>query len=163
MHFLTLKTEMGWLAASWLEEKVSALVLPRKTETGAVKELKNNLGVSVIRGNYPQLAEGLQAYFQGKKDKFSLELVLDWATPFQRKVYEAAMRIPYGDVCSYGEIAVSIGNKGASRAVGGALGRNRIPLFIPCHRVVCGDGSLGGFSGGKGLKQKLLQLECQNV
>ena len=82
-------------------------------------------------------------------------------TPFQRKVYEAILRIPKGQVRTYGQVARAIGRPRAARAVGQALKRNRWAPRIPCHRVVAGDGSLGGYSapGGLSAKRRILRRE----
>ena len=82
-------------------------------------------------------------------------------TPFQRKVYEAALKIPRGQVRTYGELARAIGRPRAARAVGQALKRNRWAPTIPCHRVITSTGQLGGYTAPGGLvrKRKLLQLE----
>ncbi len=85
------------------------------------------------------------------------------ATPFQRRVWRELQRIPYGEVRSYGDIAQRLGQPGASRAVGSACGRNPIPLFIPCHRVIASGGGLGGFSCGLAVKRRLLRLEGARV
>ena len=85
-----------------------------------------------------------------EKDKSWREAV----TPFQRKVYEVVLKIPRGQVRSYGWVARKIGNPRASRAVGQALTKNQWAPHIPCHRVVAGDGSLGGYSAGGGLTAK---------
>lgn len=82
-------------------------------------------------------------------------------TPFAKKVYKAALSIPLGEVRSYKWIAQKIGRPGAARAVGQVLKRNPWPLIIPCHRVVCADGKLGGYSCGKKKKIILLDLEKQ--
>ena len=71
----------------------------------------------------------------------------------------ALTRIPFGETRSYAEVADMVGRHGAARAVGGANSRNRLPLVVPCHRVVAADGTLGGFSGGLHLKEKLLEHE----
>jgi methylated-DNA-[protein]-cysteine S-methyltransferase len=96
----------------------------------------------------------LQEYFSGARREFELELDLSRSTPFQQSVLQAAKRIPWGAVWTYGQVARAIGKPGASRAVGQALGRNPVPIVIPCHRVVAGDGGLGGYSGGGGLESK---------
>ncbi|MFQ5945626.1 MAG: methylated-DNA--[protein]-cysteine S-methyltransferase, partial [Anaerolineae bacterium] len=83
----------------------------------------------------------------------------DGVTPFQAQVLRATLSVPHGRVASYGEIARRAGNPGASRAVGGALSRNPIPIVIPCHRVIASDGSLGGYSSGTHIKERLLRLE----
>jgi len=83
------------------------------------------------------------------------------ATPFRRAVWDEAALIPFGQVRSYGWMALRLGRPGAARAVGSALGANPLPLIIPCHRVVCGSGGLGGFSatGGVAVKRRLLEHE----
>jgi methylated-DNA-[protein]-cysteine S-methyltransferase len=103
----------------------------------------------------------LRTYFTDPGYRFELPLDLGRLTPFQATVLQAARNIPSGSVRTYGQIAQVIGNPRASRAVGQALGRNPVPIVIPCHRVIASDGSLGGYSGGGGLQSKrfLLGLE----
>lgn len=101
-----------------------------------------------------QLAE----YFAGSRRVFDLPLQLT-GTAFQQKVWKALCEIPFGEAISYGELARRIGQKGASRAVGNANGRNPIPVIIPCHRVIAADGALGGFSSGLPIKRALLRHE----
>jgi O-6-methylguanine DNA methyltransferase len=107
------------------------------------------------------IAGQLQAYFAGERSKFDFPLDLQRLTPFQVSVLQAARRIPAGTVWTYRQIAEAVGKPNASRAVGQALGRNPVPIVIPCHRVIASDGSLGGYSGGGGLESKkyLLTLE----
>jgi methylated-DNA-[protein]-cysteine S-methyltransferase len=100
------------------------------------------------------IAAQLQEYFSGARWQFDFELDLSRSTPFQQRVLQSASRIPWGAVWTYGQVARAIGKPRASRAVGQALGRNPIPIVIPCHRVVAGDGGLGGYSGGGGLESK---------
>ena len=86
---------------------------------------------------------------------------MDWSsgTPFQRKVWKAITRIPYGRVRSYQWVATRVGGKQYARAVGMALGANPVPIIVPCHRIIAHDGSLGGFSCGLPVKRRLLKLE----
>jgi methylated-DNA-[protein]-cysteine S-methyltransferase len=107
------------------------------------------------------IVEQLQAYFAGDRLSFELPLDLGRLTPFQLGVLQAARGIPPGSVWTYGQVARAIGKPKASRAVGQALGRNPVPIVIPCHRVIASDGGLGGYSGGGGLQSKrfLLSLE----
>lgn len=107
--------------------------------------------------------EQLQTYFSDPSYRFELPLDLDRFTPFQVTVLQAARRIPSGSVSTYGQIAQTIGRPKASRAVGQALGRNPVPIVIPCHRVIASDGSLGGYSGGGGLQSKRLLLDLEGV
>jgi methylated-DNA-[protein]-cysteine S-methyltransferase len=98
-------------------------------------------------------------YLGGKGRAFNLPLDLEGQPRFRMKVWEVLQKIPYGRVRSYGWVARKIGKPKAARAVGGACGANPVPLLVPCHRIVAGDGSLGGFSGGLGVKKRLLRLE----
>ncbi|MBU0492552.1 MAG: methylated-DNA--[protein]-cysteine S-methyltransferase [Chloroflexi bacterium] len=104
----------------------------------------------------------LQAYFAGSRLQMDLPLDLDRLTPFQQGVLLTARRIPVGTVWTYGQVARAIGNPRASRAVGQALGRNPVPIIVPCHRVVANDMSLGGYSGG-GLTSKRLLLHLEGA
>lgn len=100
----------------------------------------------------------LQAYFKGELETFDLPLA-PVGTPFQLRVWQALRDIPYGGLVSYKTIAESIGNPKAVRAVGGANGKNPIPIIVPCHRVIGSDGSLTGFGGGLETKRRLIDLE----
>lgn len=100
----------------------------------------------------------LKAYFSGEQRIFSVPLSLR-GTPFQRAVWAVLQTIPYGQTISYGEVARRAGYPTALRAVGTAVGRNPLLIFVPCHRVIRGDGALGGFAEGPLVKQRLLQRE----
>jgi methylated-DNA-[protein]-cysteine S-methyltransferase len=94
------------------------------------------------------------------KTKTAFDLPLNpKGTPFQQKVYEALLKIPYGKTASYGEIAAMIGKPKAARAVGQAVNKNPLMIIVPCHRIIGKDGSLTGFNGGLALKEKLLKIE----
>ncbi|MCA1595685.1 MAG: MGMT family protein [Chloroflexi bacterium] len=84
---------------------------------------------------------------------------MDALTPFTREVLDETARVPWGEVCSYQELAARVGRPMGARAAGQALGRNPVPIAIPCHRVVSASGGLGGFGGGLCWKRKLLKLE----
>jgi O-6-methylguanine DNA methyltransferase len=99
------------------------------------------------------------AYLAGKRHRLDFPIDLSAGTSFQRRVWQTALRIPYGRARSYQWIASKVGGKRHSRAVGNALGANPVPLIVPCHRVVAQDASLGGFSCGLAVKRKLLDLE----
>jgi methylated-DNA-[protein]-cysteine S-methyltransferase len=98
-------------------------------------------------------------YLAGRRRRFAFPVGRLHGTAFQRKVWGVTEQIPFGEVRSYQWVAERVGGKQYARAVGMALGANRLPLAIPCHRVVRGDGSLGGFTGGPDIKKKLLALE----
>ncbi len=100
----------------------------------------------------------LDLYFKGRPVEFDLPMALS-GSPFQKKVWEAISAIPWGSVRSYGWIAGRIGKPLGARAVGNACGANPAPIIVPCHRVVKGDGGLGGYTGGLGIKKALLAVE----
>lgn len=109
-----------------------------------------------------QLQNLLLRYFQGEKVDFEdvgIEIELKDYSGFERMVYFTVRSISYGTIWSYRDVAEKIGNPRAYRAVGNALGKNPVPIIIPCHRVIRSNGSVGGFSAGKEWKNKLLQME----
>ncbi len=109
-------------------------------------------------GAFARGREQLRAYFARELRVFDLPLRLE-GTPFQREVWEALRRIPYGTTTSYGALAASLGRPRAVRAVGAANGQNPIAIIVPCHRVIGADGGLTGFGGGLPRKRALLELE----
>ena len=104
----------------------------------------------------------LRAYFAGDLETFDLPLKPQ-GTPFQQRVWNELLNIPYGETISYGELATRIGNPNASRAVGLANGSNPSPIIIPCHRVIGSNGKLTGYGGGLPIKEKLLALERRQL
>lgn len=118
-------------------------------------------GGAVEGGPHPLLTQTereLAEYFRGERWVFSVPLALD-GTPFQKKVWNALLKIPAGQTRSYESIATDIGVPGGSRAVGRANGDNRIAIIVPCHRVIRADGNLCGYGGGLWRKRRLLALE----
>ncbi|MGV0746072.1 methylated-DNA--[protein]-cysteine S-methyltransferase [Mycolicibacterium sp. XJ870] len=115
-------------------------------------------GWEVDDAAFPDAVEQLAAYFAGERTVFDLDLEMN-GTPFQRRVWTALQTIPYGQTCTYGEIAREIGSPGAFRAVGLANGHNPIGIVVPCHRVIGSNGSLTGYGGGLERKRALLDLE----
>ncbi len=107
---------------------------------------------------FKPLFKQLNRYFQGRRVIFRFPLELR-GTHFQRKVWETLLKIPYGEVRSYGWVAEQVGRPKAQRAVGNAVASNPIAIIIPCHRVVRSDGSIGGYGYGVEMKKKLLELE----
>lgn len=105
-----------------------------------------------------QCKSELQEYLAGKRQVFDVPIRFN-GTDFQNSVWKQLLEIPYGQVISYGELAKAIGQPKAARAVGGACNKNPIGIIIPCHRVVGKNGSLTGYAGGIGTKEKLLALE----
>lgn len=100
----------------------------------------------------------IQEFLNGNRQTFTLKLA-PGGTPFQKRIWSALRKIPFGQTRSYGQIAGTEGKPGGARAVGQAVGSNPICLVIPCHRVIASDGSIGGFAFGPKLKHRLLALE----
>lgn len=109
-------------------------------------------------GRFSVIFRLLDEYFKGRPVQFSVPLN-PIGTAFDRAVWSALSAIPWGRKLSYGEVASAVGKPGAARAVGGACGRNPIPIIIPCHRVLLSGGFIGGYSGGAGIKERLLTIE----
>ena len=105
-----------------------------------------------------ETSKQLFEYFSGKRQYFNVPILIE-GTEFQKKVWNALMTIPYGKTVCYGDIAKQIGQPKASRAVGGANNKNRIPIIIPCHRVIGTSGKLVGYADGLEKKEFLLNLE----
>ena len=106
-----------------------------------------------------QAIRELREYFAGVRKKFEVAIDLQGGTAFQREAWAMLCRIPYGQTLSYGAQAKAMGKPKAVRAVGGANGRNPLPVIIPCHRVISSAGKLHGFSSGIALKRYLLAIE----
>ena len=118
-------------------------------------------GCRVVDGGHvylDRLRAELEEYFDGRRKEFQIPLHLV-GTPFQVRVWQTLLQIPYGTTITYAQQARMIGNPAAVRAVASANGRNRLPILVPCHRVIGADGSLTGYSGGVGRKAELLRLE----
>jgi len=119
------------------------------------------------RGLYPVESQAavrpatdqLSEYFAGERHDFDLPIDYGDISPFTRRVLDATVSVPFGHLLTYGDIARRIGQPGASRAVGNARGRNPLPVVVPCHRVVRSDGSMGWYTGGTGIKRRLLAIE----
>jgi methylated-DNA-[protein]-cysteine S-methyltransferase len=108
-----------------------------------------------------QTAQKLDEYFEGKRKSFDIPLLMV-GTDFQKSVWEALLKIPYGQTSTYKTQAKMIDNEKAVRAVANANGVNAISIIIPCHRIIGSDGSLTGYAGGLELKQRLLDIEYKH-
>jgi methylated-DNA-[protein]-cysteine S-methyltransferase len=126
--------------------------------------LKNLPAAQYDKDLFKAAQEQIAAYFEGDCVDFrDIPVVLDGLGLFAKRVLTACRDIGFGQTVSYGRLAEMAGKSGAARAVGGALAKNPLPLIIPCHRIVCANGKIGGFSaaGGRNLKEKLLKHEYQ--
>jgi len=161
IKYIISTTKMGWVGVSGSTEGLLCIVLPQRSAQQARRLLGEMPGCVVQSDSwFGDLIQRLKTYFNGDKAAFSDELDLSGATPFQRRVWETARLIPYGETRSYAWVARQAGKAEAARAVGQALARNPLPVIIPCHRVIASDGKLGGFSGGVDMKRRLLRLEA---
>lgn len=107
---------------------------------------------------FAEVSTQLDEYFAGRRKTFDVAMTLE-GTDFQRRVWAELSAIPYGETISYGELARRVGNPKASRAVGSANGHNPVAVIVPCHRVIAGNGTIGGYGGGLERKVHLLELE----
>ncbi len=110
---------------------------------------------------FADIIKQLDEYFAGKRKKFDVKLNLK-GTEYQKKIWALLAEIPYGQTMTYSEVAQKSGNAKAARAVGGANGKNPVPVIIPCHRVVGAKNNLTGFAFGVDIKEKLIKLETVN-
>ena len=176
---LTFKTPWGWMgiaaSAKGARAGVCRIVLPHVSRRAVEMELSRTFAQSpaslngrpthddaspknkaiVLREARAQLV----AFLKGRRRELDFPIDLSGGSVFQRRVWRAILRIPYGRVRSYKWVALRVGGTRYARAVGHALGLNPVPLIVPCHRVVAHDASLGGFTGGLRTKRRLLQLE----
>ncbi len=164
LKYVTFNTDMGWVGILASAKGLLGTTLPQRS----AQEAHQLLGDSVNRATlathpFDDLVERLKVYFSGHRATFPDELDLSQATPFQRQVWEMTRLIPYSETRSYLWVAEQIKRPRAARAVGQALGRNPMPVIVPCHRVVASNGRLGGFSGGVEMKRHLLWLEASNT
>ena len=148
MRYAVMNTPLGEITMASTERGLSAIHFGRCVPKGATVDLRANAF----------FITQIEEYFQGTRTEFDFPLDFD-GTPFQIAVWKQLLNIPYGQTRTYGEIARLLGKPGAARAVGMANHDNRIPIVIPCHRVVGHDGSLTGYAGGLHIKQQLLNIE----
>lgn len=158
MTYTYLDSPIGTLLIAGDESAVRRIFFPTrgkavKPQPGWTESASGPVGSAVRQ---------LREYFSGRRVDFDFPLALE-GTTFQRAVWEQLREVPYAQTISYGELARRVGNPRAARAVGSANGANVLPIVIPCHRVIAGDGTIGGFGGGLTIKQALLDLERRVV
>jgi methylated-DNA-[protein]-cysteine S-methyltransferase len=149
-------TPWGWVGAAVTRRGLRRLVLPQATRAAVAARLGQPPRASLRP--WPELRRGLLAYLEGRGACPELPVDLDGVAAFSRRVLACACAIPRGTTITYGELARRAGSPRASRAAGQVMARNRVPLVIPCHRVV-GAAGPGGYAGGLALKKRLLVLE----
>lgn len=152
------ETELGWFGVQWDDRVLSRLKFGFESSDQALLSLGLTGYVASTR---QEICERLVAYAQGQFVTFEdVEIDVSWMTPFQRRVIEACREIPRGGTVSYQQLASAVGSPGAARAVGSVMRTNRVPIIVPCHRVLRSD-ALGQYSASRGMesKRRLLQLE----
>ena len=160
LYFTLFKTKLGWMGILASKAGLQAVTLPQSIQQQAFDALGKQVNQAILSPDFfLQVTEEFQHYYSGEKTAFNDKLDFSKATLFQRLVWEATRLIPYGETRSYGWVASQIGKPHAARAVGQALNKNPFLIIIPCHRVIAGDGTLGGFGGGLEMKQALLKME----
>ena len=154
VQFAILKTDLGNFGVLISESKLIKIILPNKLESIPIKVDNPKKYEPFMIDVLKQLSQ----YFNGSRKQFELDLKLQ-ISPFYQKVLNEVCKIPYGQTCSYKNIAEKIKNTRAHRAVANANATNPIPIVIPCHRVIQSNGELGKYGGGKGLKHSLIEKE----
>lgn len=161
LKYSVFETQAGWVGALGSRQGLRRLTLPQDSASEACVELGEELALAVSSPEFfADLIGRLKRYFEGEDVNFPDKLDLSGASPFQCRVWAAAMSIPYGETRGYRWVAREAGRPLGARAAGQAMGRNPVPIIIPCHRVVASGGKLGGFGGGLEMKKYLLALEA---
>lgn len=170
IYYRRVDTKIGRLMIASTQDGLCSIALPGETEGNFIDRLKKTCGECSLwdedrMGEKSSINSKARAelllYFERKLKQFTVPLDMK-GTDFQKKVWQELVRIPYGKTASYGSIAKAVGKPLASRAVGGANNKNPIPIVVPCHRVIGGDGSMVGYGGGLELKKMLLDMESGN-
>jgi methylated-DNA-[protein]-cysteine S-methyltransferase len=133
----------------------------RRMRTTIDKRLQDGFKAQYIEQDdlvLKQTRQQLQEYFKGDRREFDIPLIT-MGTDFQKSVWDALLKVPYGTTSTYAQLSYDINNAKAVRAVANANGANSIGIIIPCHRIIGSDGSLTGYAGGLPLKKRLLKLE----
>jgi len=152
------RTAFGWVAVAGSEQALAASTFPQESAEAALAALRAQAGAAAESAQWRETCDRLQAYFDGAPINFPELVELSRFTEFQRRVLSELRLVPYGETRTYGWLARTCGCPRGPRAVGQAVGRNPLPVIIPCHRVLAAGG-YGGFGGGLDLKLRLLRLE----
>jgi len=159
------ETSIGTFRVAFCDRGLLFLELPHANGGGLPRWLVRMAPRARVDHDAPlpeEVPRQVEGFLAGERESFDLPVDLR-GTPFQLAVWRELLRIPYGEVRSYGEVARAIGRPRAVRAVGTANGANPLPLIVPCHRVVASGGRLGGYAGGLELKRRLLAVEASRA
>ena len=154
------RTELGWMGLVLSVNGLVRVTQPNIAHDEVKKELFLAYGVLAEDATaFGELPDQLRRHLKGEVVCLKWSLDMSMATPFQLTVWKVLLQIPHGEVRSYGWVAQAIGQPGAARAVGQAVGANPLAILVPCHRVIGADGTLTGYAGGLEVKRKLLDIE----
>ncbi len=159
MIYTIIPVKMGWTGVIASRHGITRLILPRTSKAQALEETGGSTDACRDDAFFSQIARKLIRYFNGQRVIFDETLDLSGHSRFCLNVWHITREVPWGSTACYGEIARTMRNPRACRAVGRALGCNPVPIIIPCHRIIRSNGSPGGFNCGYEMKQKLLALE----
>ena len=158
--YAVLPTSMGWVGAVASPKGIRRLNLPLESPEQTVQGLGAEIAGAVLAPSlFEELRLRLERYLSGEPVDFNDALDLGKGAPFFHRAWQACASIPRGETRTYIWLATRAGNPRAVRAAGQAMAHNPVSIIIPCHRVIASDGSLCGYGGGLGLKQRLLDLE----
>jgi methylated-DNA-[protein]-cysteine S-methyltransferase len=166
-HYCLFETAIGPCVLVWEGERIVGAQLPERDEEMALRRLRRRFPDAEEAAPAPFIQTAVAdivALLDGEpRDLSHLPIALDLTTGFNRKVYEVALTIPPGETLTYGEVAARIGEPGAARAVGVALGQNPFAPIVPCHRILAAGGKTGGFSADGGVETKLRMLTIEKA
>jgi methylated-DNA-[protein]-cysteine S-methyltransferase len=159
--YATIDSPFGELVVAGTGRGVVKISFGQESPDEVVEELAWTISPRILEApaRLDPVRRELSEYFDGRLDRFTVPLDWQLIHGFQTKVLRATAAIPYGETRSYGEVAAEAGNRRAFRAAGTALGRNPLPLIVPCHRVLRAGGVIGNYGGGPEMKESLLKLE----
>lgn len=156
------ETAVGTCGVAWRGEVLTRVELP-DAWPGRLSKAAGGAGSATPSGAVAEAVAGMVALLAGEPvDLSDVAIALD-VSAFDRDVYLVTRAIPPGSTLTYGEVAARVGQPGAAQAVGQALGRNPVPVVVPCHRVLAAGGQVGGFSAGGGALTKRLMLEIEGA
>lgn len=158
-------TALGDCGIAWREDAIAGVQLPERTPAATRARLRRRFPSAHEMSPPPRVQSAIDeivALLSGEpRDLAHVALDMQGVPEFNRRVYQVARRIAPGETLTYGELAARLGDPGAARAVGQALGENPFPIVVPCHRVLAAGGRTGGFSGGAGVPTKLRMLAIE--
>lgn len=171
------ETELGWIGIAWSGRGLTRLQLPEHDRAATQRRLLATLpgandgrpvecAAEELPSQVTEAVAAIRRYAAGETVDFSgVAVDLGTADAFRLAIYDAARRLGFGEVTTYGELASRAGHAGLARETGQALGKNPVPIVVPCHRILAAGGKIGGFSapGGSSTKERLLELEGVRV